>query len=144
VKPTIQVPLPKLYGEVWGEVNTGTVEYTDELTEKLERLVLLNALVPASCPAAIATRPATVAEAKVLAAIAAKVESYIGHEATAQLLSQLLQREVPASRAMYVPRNGDVALVSRLKKRLEKVEDVRNVKPEDVEFLIARYYLFSL
>jgi len=28
----------------------------------------------------------------------------------------------------------------RLKKRLEKPEDIKNVKPEDIEFLLVRYY----
>jgi hypothetical protein len=40
---------------------------------------------------------------------------------------------------MYSPRDGDLAIVIRLRKRLEKVEDVKNVKPEDIEFIEVRY-----
>jgi hypothetical protein len=113
------------------------------LTEKetIEKLVLLNALVPVSDkPAIVISLPVTVEEAKEIVKKAEKVESYIGHEATAKLLSQLFGREIPVSRAMYQPRNEDLALIVRLRKRLEKPEDVKNIRPEDLEFLLIRYY----
>jgi hypothetical protein len=81
-----------------------------------------------------------VEEAKEIVKKAEKVESYIGHEATAKLLSQLFGREIPVSRAMYTPKNCDMAITVRLKKRLEKPEDVKNVTVNDVEFLLVRYY----
>ena len=107
----------------------------------VEKIVLLNALVPNStAPAIMISTPVTLVEAKELVKKSEKIESYIGHEATAKLLTQLFEKEIPASRAMYQPRNGDLAIVVRLKKRLEKPEDVKNVKPEDIELLLIRYY----
>ncbi len=67
------------------------------------------------------------------------VESYIGHEATAQVLSTLSGREIPANRAMYTPKYDDFAIVVRLKKRLEKPEDVKNVSLSDFEFAVLWY-----
>jgi len=113
------------------------------LTEKsiVEKIVLLNALIPVSNrPAIIISMPITVEEARELIRKAEKIESYIGHEATAKLLTQLFEKEIPMNRGTYTPENYDLAIVVRLKKRLEKPEDVKNVKPEDIEFLLVRYY----
>jgi hypothetical protein len=105
------------------------------------KVVLLNALVPVSDkPAIIISIPITVEEAKTLIKNAEKIESYIGHEATAKLLSVIFEREISMSRGMYIPQNEDIAIVVRLRKRLEKPEDVKNVKLEDIEFLLVRYY----
>jgi hypothetical protein len=107
----------------------------------VEKVVLLNALVPVSDkPAIVISIPITPNEAKELVKKAVKVESYIGHEATAKLLSQLFEREVLMSRAMYTPKNGDLAVIVRLRKRLEKPEDVKNVTENDIELLLVRYY----
>ena len=112
-----------------------------EEKDAVEKVILLNALVPNSTePTIMISTPITVEEARELIRKAEKIESYIGHESTAKLLTQLFEKEVPTSRAMYQPRNGDLAIIVRLKKRLEKPEDVKNVKPEDIEFLLVRYY----
>jgi len=41
----------------------------------------------------------------------------------------------------YKPREckGDIAIVVRLKRRLEKPEDIKNVKLEDLEFYVMSY-----
>lgn len=44
--------------------------------------------------------------------------SYIGHEGTAQLLSDLLDVEVPVNRAQYAQEVGDKAIVFKLRGRL--------------------------
>ena len=107
----------------------------------VEKVILLNALVPSSSkPSIIITMPISTEEAKELIRKTKKVESYIGHEATARLLSEMLGVDIPMSRAMYTPQNLDLAIVARLKRRLEKPEDVKNVKPDDVELLLIRYY----
>jgi len=117
------------------------VKYLLEKEDTIEKIALLNALVPASDkPAIVISTPITVEEAKELVKKAQRIESYIGHESTAKLLTQIFEREIPMSRAMYKPSNNDLAVIVRLKKRLEKPEDVKNVKPEDVEFLLVRYY----
>jgi hypothetical protein len=66
-----------------------------------------------------------------------RIESYIGHEATAKLLSQLSGREIQFNRAQYTPKRGDVALVVRLKTR--PAADVKDLKVEDLEFLVVWY-----
>jgi len=85
---------------------------------KLERVVLLNAFVIPKKPMVIVTMPTNVENVKLIVQKAKSLESYIGHEATAQLLSQLLSTSIPVNRAEYEPRVGDIAIVVRLKKRL--------------------------
>lgn len=105
----------------------------------MNKVVLLNALITSSrIPLLLGTRPATLDEVKRLVENR-EIESYIGHEATAKLLTTLLEKEILMNRAMYDPKPGDVAIVVRLKKRLEKPEDVKNVRPEDVEFILVEY-----
>jgi hypothetical protein len=109
--------------------------------DTIEKVILLNALVPVSDkPAIVISTPTTVENIKELIKRAQKIESYIGHEATAKLLTQLLEREISVNRAMYSPKNGDLAVIVRLRKRLEKPEDVKNVTENDVELLLVRYY----
>ena len=103
------------------------------------KIVLLNALVTSSrIPLTLKTRPASLNEVRKIVEDK-EIISFIGHEATAQLLSTLLSKNVPMNRAMYDPEPDDIAVVVRLKKRLEKPEDVKNVKPEDIEFIIVEY-----
>jgi len=68
------------------------------------------------------------------------IESYIGHEATARVISDLLGTTVPVNRDMFTPTaDKEVALVFRLKKRLEKPSDVENVTPSDIQVLVVQY-----
>ena len=104
-----------------------------------EKVVLLNALVTSSkIPLTLKTKPASLEEVKAFVANK-EIQSFIGHEATAQLLTSLLSTNISVNRGMYDPRPGDLALAVRLKKRLEKPEDVKNVRPEDVEFILVEY-----
>jgi len=135
-----RVRVPTCWGLIRG-VDTGDCVYGERVVEGLGKVVLLNAVVTRSDkPAIVVSRPASLQEVRELVSNTSGVESYIGHEATARLLSELLGVEVPVSRAMYVPRRGDLAVVARLRRRLERPEDVKNVRPEDVEFLIVNYY----
>lgn len=47
----------------------------------------------------------------------ATVTSAIGHDATAQILSELLERDVPVNRVQYKQQIGDVAIVFKLNGR---------------------------
>jgi hypothetical protein len=106
---------------------------------EMERLVLLNSLVTSSrMPITLRTIPISLEFVKYFVRDK-DVVSFIGHEATASLLTQLLPVPVPMNRAMYDPTPGDKAIVVRLKKRLEKPEDIKNVKEEDVEFILVEY-----
>ena len=103
------------------------------------KVILLNALVTSSImPIQIKTIPVTLDFVRFY--IKDKdVISYIGHESTAALLTQLLGKPIPSSRAMYNPRPGETAIVVKLKRRLEKPEDVKEIKESDVEFLLVNY-----
>jgi hypothetical protein len=68
---------------------------------------------------------------------APSIKSFIGHEATAKLLSELAGREVQFNRGIYQPKPGDVALVVRLRTRPSS--DVKDVTPDDLEFSIVWY-----
>ena len=105
-----------------------------------EKIVFLNALVTSSrMSLLLKTKPTSLEEVRSIVENK-EIVSFIGHEATAKLLSQLLSVEVPASRQMYEPKPGDVAVVTRLKKRLEKPEDVKNITVNDVEFILVEYH----
>ena len=105
-----------------------------------KKIILLNALITSSkIPLTLRTRPITVDEVRTLVA-GKEIASFIGHEATAQLLSTMLSVNIPMNRGMYEPTPGDTAIVVRLRKRLEKPEDVKNVRPEDVEFILVEYH----
>jgi len=106
----------------------------------MERIIFLNALVTSSKkPMTLKTRPVSLDIVRELIK-EKEIESYIGHESTANLLSSLLNRTVPTNRAMYDPKVDDVAIIVRLKKRLEKPEDVKNVSENDIEFILVEYY----
>jgi len=104
-----------------------------------QKIVFLNALITSSkMPMTLKTRPVTLKEVRELVK-GREIESFIGHEATASLLTRLLGVSVPTNRGMYDPRPGDVAIVVRLKRRLEKPEDIKDVKESDVEFILVEY-----
>ena len=111
---------------------------------RIKRLVLLNAVVPPRKPMLITVAPVSIEDVKRILAVAktaVPIESYIGHESTAQLLSQLLSVNIPVNRAEYSPEVGDLAVVVRLKRRLPAPQDVKNITVEDLEFYVVNYEL---
>jgi hypothetical protein len=109
---------------------------------RVERLIFLNALVRPLHRGVIAIGdPADIETVKRLVEKAEKIESFIGHEATAKLLSQKLGINIPVNRGMYVPKHNDYVVIVALKRRLEKPEDVKDIRDEDIEFRIALYWL---
>jgi hypothetical protein len=107
--------------------------------KKLKRVVLLNAAVLPRKPMILAVTPTTLENVKALLKLTEEIKSFIGHESTAKLLSQILEIPVECNRSEYIPEIEDVAVVIRLKKRLEKPGDVNNVTLEDLEFYIINY-----
>jgi hypothetical protein len=134
-QPKIPATLPWKWGE--GYCTDVYIEY--QTPEKVRKLVLLNSMVLPKRPMVIVSSPTDLENVKSLVSISEKIESYIGHESTARLLSELLSIEVPVNRGEYVPQKGDIAIVVRLKKRLQTPQDVKEVKPEDLEFHIIVY-----
>jgi len=105
----------------------------------MERIIFLNALITSSKMAmTLKTRPVSLNEVKEIIK-EKEIESYIGHEATTNLLSSLLNRTVPTNRSMYDPKPNDIAVIVRLRKRLEKPEDIKNVSENDIEFILVEY-----
>jgi hypothetical protein len=108
-----------------------------------EKIILLNALVTSSkIPLMLKTKPSNLDEVKKLIENK-EIVSFIGHEATAQLLSVLLNRSIQTNRSMYDPHVNDIAIVVKLKRRLEKPEDVRNITVSDVEFILVEYHEYK-
>ena len=66
--------------------------------------------------------------------------SHVGHPATAQVISNFMGVQVPVLRDQWVPKDGDLAIAIRLRKRLSKPEDIENVTPEDLEILWIIYH----
>ena len=59
----------------------------------------------------------TLQDAKKIIANSDKIESAIGHESTANILTELLEYNVEVNRINYVQEKGDVAIVFKLEKR---------------------------
>ncbi len=88
-------------------------------TNPRKKIVLLNAISVSMIPngGGIVTNPISVEEAKKLVS-EAPVESFIGHAATAQLLSQLLGINVETNRAMFVAKEPAEAIIVSITERL--------------------------
>jgi len=65
----------------------------------------------------------------------ARYESYIGHPATAQLLSQLIGQEIPVNRGEAKLMPGDTILVVVLNKRVQG--DVQQISVNDLRFFLV-------
>ena len=135
--------IPELTTWLWGGPPSQCMEAI-ELLElkrvKLEKVILLNAFVIPKKPMVIITMPTNSENVKAIVRHAGnRIESYVGHESTARLLSELLSIEVPVNRSEYEPRVGDIAVVVRLKRRLQSPQDIKEVKLEDLEFYVVNY-----
>jgi hypothetical protein len=136
--------IPELTTWLWGGPPSECMEAIElyplrKLSKKLKKVVLLNALVIPKTPMVLITMPTNIENVREIVEKAENIESYIGHEATAQLLTQLLGVTVPANRSEYAPQVGDIAIVVRLKKRLQMPQDIKDVKAEDLEFHVVKY-----
>ena len=133
--------LPELVSHPWGRPNERCIEAIElyPVTRKLSRVILLNALVAPRKPMIIIAMPVSLEVARGIVKSSESIVSYVGHEATSRLLSEVFGVQVPTNRSEYTPSAGDVAIVVRLKKRLQTPQDVRDVRPEDIEFYIVVY-----
>jgi hypothetical protein len=105
-----------------------------------EKIILLNAVVPPKSDGFVSFRYISTEEAIRLIREAKEVVSYVGHPSTAYILSQLSGKDIQVNRGEYIPTSGDVAIVVRLKKRLEKPGEAQ-VTIGDLEFLLVKYLL---
>ncbi|MEN3001867.1 MAG: YddF family protein [Armatimonadota bacterium] len=77
-------------------------------------------------------KPITVEEARAL--VSNGFVSYIGHESTAQVLSEILGVEVPVNRAVYVQQVGDRAIVFKLRDRLPAGQILERQQIEEIGY----------
>lgn len=82
----------------------------------MNKVTLLNTSIM-TAPGMHSLRPITVEQAKCVLAEAQYVESAVGHEATAQVMTDLLGRTIGVNRRLYVSTPGSVAIVFKLKGR---------------------------
>lgn len=83
----------------------------------MKRLVLLNAPVLTSF-GTFEFAQISIEEARKIIAEAEKVESAIGHAATAEIMTELLDYKVETNRIEFFQTTEDTALIFRLKKRI--------------------------
>jgi hypothetical protein len=138
--------IPELTTWLWGGPPSECMEAIELFSVakfKMKRVALLNAFVLPKRPMVVITMPTNIENVKSIIQraenIGASIESYIGHEATAKMLSELLGIQVEANRAEYEPQVGDIAVITRLKKRLQTPQDLKDIKVEDLEFHVANY-----
>lgn len=105
----------------------------------MKRLLLLNAPVLTSF-GRFEFVQISVAEAKEIINKAETVESAIGHAATAEIMSELLDYKVEANRVEFSQTLTDSALIFRLKKRIGegKILDRTEIEEIGYEFGILR------
>lgn len=60
--------------------------------------------------------------------------SAIGHKATAEILSHILERDIPANRVEYKQERGDVALVFKLNRRIEEGRVLTKQEIEEIGY----------
>jgi hypothetical protein len=134
--------IPELTTWLWGGPPSECMEAIELFPiekYRFERAVLLNAFVIPKKPMVIVTMPTNVENIKLIVQKAKTIQSYIGHESTAQLLSQILGIPVPVNRSEYEPKVGDIAIVVRLRKRLQTPQDLKDINLEDLEFHVVNY-----
>lgn len=83
---------------------------------EMAKVTLLNTSIMTS-PGVHSLRRITVEEARCVLAEAQQIESAVGHEATAQVMTELLGRTIAVNRQFYVSKPGSVAIVFKLKGR---------------------------
>jgi len=81
-------------------------------------------------------KPITVNEAKDL--LVNGFESAIGHSATAQVLSTILEREIPVNRIQAKQQTGQTAIVFQMNRRIEEGKILNFQEIEDIGYTLNR------
>jgi hypothetical protein len=79
-------------------------------------------------------RPASLEEIKNIVHSADEVVSAIGHQSTADILSELLERDVPVNRILYQQQPGEVAAVFKLNGRPEEGKILSREEIEEIGY----------
>jgi len=78
-------------------------------------------------------RPISLTEAKELVA-GSKIVSAIGHLATAEILSELLETEIPVNRTEFLQETGDEAIVFKLRARVSEGRVLNRQEIEEIGY----------
>jgi hypothetical protein len=73
-------------------------------------------------------------EQAILLAGSAEIDSAVGHESTAQILSTILGVEVPVNRQLFAQQVGQLALIFKLNGRPEPGRELSKVELEEIGF----------
>ncbi len=84
--------------------------------------------------------PLTVEQAKQL--VATGFQSYIGHQSTCDILSKLLEAQIPHNRGLYIQQSGEQALVFRLKNRIAEGQVLNTI--EEIEAIGYEFGLLTM
>lgn len=87
-------------------------------------LAVLNTAI-ATTPGDYEVRALSLHEARALVVTALEILSAVGHQATAQVLSDLLGREIPVNRIQFAQQPGQSALVLKLRGRIPEAASPR-------------------
>jgi hypothetical protein len=103
------------------------------------RVALLNTSI-LTCYGTFSYVPASLEEVRGLVGNASEILSAVGHESTAQILTDLLEVEVPVNRIQYRQKGEDVAVVFKLKGRPEEGKILTRAEIEEIgyEFGVLR------
>jgi hypothetical protein len=106
----------------------------------IRRVIFLNALIPPTSEGFIYVNPVQPQVLKKFLEDLREVpyESFIGHPATASLLTKMMGISITTNRGEYTPKCGDLAIVARLKSRPPVGADME-VRPEDIQLLLVWY-----
>jgi len=105
---------------------------------KVMKLAILNAPILTSA-GSFKYHPIDIAEARLMAN-SMQVESFIGHESTAKVVSQLLQRPVEFSREEFKQKLGQKALVFKLAERQPLGTDLTKEEIEAIGYEFWELY----
>ncbi|HEX8565165.1 MAG TPA: DUF1874 domain-containing protein [Pyrinomonadaceae bacterium] len=99
----------------------------------MKNLTLLNAPILTSY-AMFEFKPLTLEQAKEIIHQAGSVQSAIGHVATAEILSELLEYRIEANRIDFYQTIEDVALIFKLKKRIGEGQVLKREEIEKIGY----------
>ena len=92
------------------------IDAVNKCVKEMPALALLNTSI-ITAPGNYTMKPITLEKARELVENAYSLDSAIGHESTAQIMSELLGVDVPVNRQMFEQKSGQKALVFKLNGR---------------------------
>lgn len=121
-------------------METDRAEGTSARTQQGSRVALLNTAILTNTGQYLyyEAHPASVREyLRLIEESGGVVESYVGHQATAEALSAVLRRDVSVNRGEYRQQSGEYALVFSLNRRLTEPRELTLTEVEEIGFTLG-------